>query len=625
MCGIAGFVSKDQAKAVAAVTRMTDAMSRRGPDSHGHYKFPGAVLGHRRLAIIDLSDAGYQPMISEDGSFGIVFNGCIYNFMEIRADLESRGHRFRSQCDTEVLLRGYREYGIDALAAKLRGMYAFAVWDQNTETLSVARDRLGVKPLAYAATSDGFAFASTVGALRAAGFGGGIDEQAITEYLEFGYVIDPRSVWSGIHKLPPGSILEYHAGQIRQRTYWTLPEIDESSRITFDEAVEETERLLCDAVRLRLIADVPIGVLLSGGVDSTLVCWAMRQANANIKAFTVAAPGDPSDESAAAAQTARKLGIEHEIVDMPEEEFSLDDLTAAWSEPFSCQSAQAMLWVSRTVKQSATVLLTGDGGDDVFLGYPFFHNAWLAQRTARGLPPGSGALWSGLRSLVPQSNRAGRMRNFVDYATGGLGPHIRAHNGLPYYQRKSILGPRLDRLELPLRQIPASREAGRRLLADVFRYHKDVHFTSEFMPKVDGGTMHYAIEARAPFLDQKLWEFASALPPEIRFHDGKLKAVLREIVRRRVGAETATRQKQGFTVPGERWLAGKWSGMLDRLTGDTILAREKWIGPGTLVAPVKEALANQWVPPQLWHLLVLEHWLEKNSAGVPEAAPVAVS
>jgi asparagine synthase (glutamine-hydrolysing) len=226
---------------------------------------------------------------------------------------------------------------------------------------------------------------------------------------------------------------------------------------------------------------------------------------------------------------------------------------------------------------------------------------------------------------VPENGSAGRMRNFLDYATGGLGPHIRAHNGLPYYRRESILGPRLDSLELPLRQIPASRQAGRRLLSDVFRYHKNVHFTSEFMPKVDGATMHYAIEARAPFLDQKIWEFAAALPADVRFHDGKMKAVLREIVRRRVGTGVATRQKQGFTVPGERWLAGKWRGMLDRLTGDTLLAREKWIRPGALTAPVQEAMANQWVPPQLWHLLVLEHWLEKNSAAVPriEAAPAA--
>jgi asparagine synthase (glutamine-hydrolysing) len=261
----------------------------------------------------------------------------------------------------------------------------------------------------------------------------------------------------------------------------------------------------------------------------------------------------------------------------------------------------------------------------VFLGYPFFENAYLAQRVARGLPPGAAALWSGLRAVTPKSGRAGRMRNFLDYATGGLGPHIRAHNGLPYYQERSILGPRLEGRQLPLRQIPASREAGRRLLSDVFRYHKDVHFTSEFMPKVDGATMHYAIEARAPLLDQKIWEFAAALPPQIRFHGGKPKAILREIVRRRVGSETASRQKQGFTVPGERWLAGKWRGMLDRLSGDTLLESEQWVRPGALAAPVREAIANQWVPAQLWHLLVLEHWLEKNSAGVSgvEAEPAA--
>ncbi|HUI82007.1 MAG TPA: asparagine synthase (glutamine-hydrolyzing) [Bryobacteraceae bacterium] len=615
MCGIAGYVTQGHPETARELTRvMTAALARRGPDAAGLHTWAGTAFGHRRLAILDLSDAGRQPMVADDGQTGIVFNGCIYNFLEIRKELEKQGRRFRSRCDTEVLLQGYEAWGIDDLVRRLRGMFAFAVWDNRKRTLTLVRDRLGVKPLAYWAHNGEIAFASTVSALRAASFGGDIDPQAVLEFLEFGYVIDPRAIYEGIAKLPPATILEWKDGHARQRQYWTLPSIDESSPITFEEAVEETERLLVEAVRLRLIADVPIGVLLSGGIDSALVCWALRKLNSNIKAFTISAGGDVSDESAAAAQTAGRLGIEHEIVRMPDTGFSLDEMTEAFGEPLSCSSAQAMLWVARPVKQEATVLLTGDGGDDVFLGYPFFMNAWNAQRAARSLPKAAAAAWQLTRGLIPRRGPAARARNFLDYATGGLGAYIRAHNGLPYFEQRAMLGNRLDGRQLPLRQIAASPEAGRRLLSDVFQYHRSIHFTSEFMPKVDGSTMYYGMEARAPLLDQQIWEFAAALPVEVRFHGGALKAVLREIARKRIGPEIARREKQGFTVPNERWLAERWSGMLDRLRGETLLERQGWIAPGALDEPLREALQRCWVPVQLWHLLVLEHWLEKDAS-----------
>jgi len=610
MCGIAGHAGLDAERTVRA---MLGALARRGPDSEGIENWPGATLGHRRLAILDLSEAGHQPMLSEDGQTGLVFNGCIYNFLELRAELEKRGHRFHSQCDTEVLLRGYQEWGIDALAPRLRGMFALGIWDHARRTLTLARDRLGVKPVVYCARGGEIGFASTIAALRAAGFGGEMDPQAVLEYLEFGYVTDARAICAGICKLPPATILEWRGGQITERQYWQLPETNEASRISFEEAVEETERLLVESVKLRLISDVPIGVLLSGGIDSALVCWAMRKLNANIKSFTVRAPDDPSDESADAAHTAKTLGIAHETVDMPARQFSLDGLVDAYSEPFSCASAQAMLWVSQAVKQRATVLLTGDGGDDVYLGYPFFRNAWLAERLARRLPEAAPAVWRKARGIFPESGPLRQLRSYLDYATGGLGAHAAAHDGLPYYERRAMLGERLAGGRIEQREIPASLESARRLLYDVFGYHRRMHFLSEFMPKVDGGTMYYAIEARAPFLDHKIWEFAAALPPEVRFHGGRLKAVLREIVRRRVGPEAAFRKKQGFTVPVESWLAERWSGLLSRLRDRTILEEDGWIRRGALEAPLDDAIKRRRVPEQLWRLLVLEHWLEKES------------
>jgi asparagine synthase (glutamine-hydrolysing) len=591
---------------------MVRALERRGPDSEGLENWDCATLGHRRLAILDLSDAGSQPMLSADRQIGVVFNGCIYNFLELRRELESRGNRFRSDCDTEVLLHGYREWGIDALAGRLRGMFAFAVWDNPRRVLTLARDRLGVKPLVFCARRDEFAFASTIAALRTAGFGGGIDPQAVLEFLEFGYVTEGRAIFEGIEKLAPATIAEWRDGRLERRQYWSLPETNESAPVAFDEAVEQTEQLILEAVKLRLVSDVPLGALLSGGIDSTLVCWALRRLHANVRAFTVRAAGSDSDESTAAADTARRLGVSHEIVDMPDTDFSLDELTDAYSEPFSCPSALAMLWVSRSVKRLATVLLTGDGGDDVFLGYPFFRHVWMAQRLARRLPPAAAAVWNQASFVIPGNGPLRKAKHFLNYSTGGLGPYIRAHDGLPYYRELEILGEPLARRELAQRQIPASLGSARRLLWEFFSDHRNRHFVSEFMVKIDGGTMHYALEARAPFLDQRIWEFAAALPAEVRFHGGNLKAVLREIVRRRVGPDVAFREKRGFTVPVERWLAERWSGMLDGLRRGTALERDGWIRRGSLEAPLRDALRRQWIPLQLWRLLVLDRWLEKN-------------
>jgi asparagine synthase (glutamine-hydrolysing) len=604
---------------------MMDALARRGPDSEGLASWPGTALGHRRLAILDLSDAGRQPMLSDDGRIGLVFNGCIYNFRELRSELERRGRRFVSQCDTEVLLRGYQEWGVDALVARLRGMFAFAIWDDRLRTLTLVRDRLGVKPLVYCARNGEIAFASTIAALRAAGFGGDFDPQAVLDLLEFGYVTEERAIYDWISKLPAATILEWRDGQSTERRYWSLPETCEGSPIQFEEAVEETERLLVEAVRLRLVSDVPIGALLSGGVDSALICWAMCKLQAHIKAFTVRASGDSSDESADAQHTARRLGIPHEIVDMPDADFSLDELVDAYSEPFPCQSAQAMLWVSRAVKRRATVLLTGDGGDDIFLGYPFFRNAWAAERLARRLPAFAPAAWRVARCVLPDSGPARRLKNFLNYATGGLGDYLRAHDGIPYYERRSMLGERLEGRLVSERQVPPSLESARHLLSGALSHHHAVHFPSEFMTKVDGAAMYYAIEARAPLLDHKIWEYAAALSPEVRFHGGRLKAVLREIARRRIGPEVALRKKQGFTVPVERWLAKRWSGMLDRLREDTVLEKEGWIRGGALRASLKEAASRRWIPVQLWRLLVLEHWLVKNSHGETLRAPESVT
>jgi asparagine synthase (glutamine-hydrolysing) len=592
---------------------MLPRLARRGPDAEGIQTWPGVAFGHRRLAILDLSELGNQPMISDDGNVGLVFNGCIYNFLELREDLKQRGISFRSECDTEVLLRGYQEWGIDKLVAQCRGMFAFAIWDHPRRTLYLVRDRLGVKPLVYAQRDNEIAFASTISALRRGETCGPLDPDAVLEFLEFGYITDDFSMYRGVKKLPAATILEWKDGRASQRRYWSPPAINESSKITFDEAVEETERLIVESVRLRLCSDVPIGVLLSGGIDSTLVCWAMKRLNADVKAFTVGTPGDPSDESAHAADIAKRLGIAHEVVTLGAVgEPALTQLADAFSEPFACQSALGLMRVSAAIKPHATVLLTGDGGDDVYLGYPYFYNAWRAQRLARRLPNATPLIWDHMRALFARSTRTRRVKNFIDYTVGGLGAYTRVRDGLPYYDHRLLFGQELQDRQLAQRQIQPSFVSARNLLADVFAYHYKTEFRGEFMPKVDGSTMYYSLEARAPLLDHKLWEFAAALPAGIRFHGGQPKAILREIVRRRVGPDVADRRKQGFTIPAEKWIATHWRNLLELLRSGTRLESDGWIRRGAMAPVIDQALQRGSAPKQLWYLLILENWLQQQ-------------
>lgn len=623
MCGIAGFIGSTGSEHSRFVESMLPALARRGPDAEGIARWPQATVGHRRLAIIDLSELGRQPMLSDDGEIGLVFNGCIFNFMELRDELQRAARHFRSECDTEVLLRGYEEWGIDKLVPRLRGMFAFAIWDNRLRKLFLVRDRLGVKPLIYARQAQEIGFASTVSALRAAGLAGEIDPDAVLEFLEFGYVTDQRSIYRELTKVPPATIVEWENGAISQRTYWTLPQIDESNRITFDEAVEETERLIVESVRLRLVADVPIGALLSGGIDSTLVCWAMRRLNADVKAFTVGTPDDPADESTDASAIAKKLGIAHQVVTLESQEAPLAEMADAYGEPFACQSALGVLRVSAAVKPFATVLLTGDGGDDVYLGYPYFYNAWRAERLARRVPAFVASAWRNTDPFRGARGKLRRAKNFLDYSMGGLGAYARVRDGLPFFEHRDLFGERLENRQLAQRQVDPSFASARHLLADVFAYHRRTEFIGEYMPKVDGGTMYYALEARSPFLDHKLWEFAAALPPAIRFHRKRLKSVLREIVARRVGPDVAYRAKRGFTIPAEKWLLTQWSGSFERLRSETRLELQGWTKKGRISEEVDNALQTGAVAKQLWYLLVLENWFSHQSTQAPELAGVA--
>jgi asparagine synthase (glutamine-hydrolysing) len=623
MCGIAGYIGKvESASRRLAVQAMTDAMARRGPDGEGIHAWRDATLGHRRLAIIDLSDAGRQPMLTEDGQLGVVFNGEIYNFHELRRDLIARGCRFRSLTDTEALLHGYREWGLEAMVARLRGMFALALWDDSQHRLFLVRDRLGVKPLVYIADADSIAFASTARALKDAGLTAELDAQAVAEYLEFGFITDDRAIYRNVIKVPPAGIVEWASGNVTTRTYWQPPEVNESCRITFNEAVEEAERIFIEAVRLRLHADVPVGALLSGGVDSSLVCWATAKLGTDVAAYTVGTPGDAWDETEDARATARQLGIKHHVLEMSAKDApEVDELVSAFGEPFACASALGMLGVSRVVSSSAKVLLTGDGGDDVFLGYPEHRHFWMAQRLAGALPGISTNLWQRLRNGIPPRGVLRRARSFMDFVTGGLGAVTQARDGWPMYQRSGLLGERLNDTRIPQREMPWSHVSARQVLTDFLRYDRRTRFTGEYLPKVDGATMHHSIEARSPFLDYRLWEFAASLPYDLRLQGGTLKAILRELARRRVGERVATGRKRGFGIPVQRWLAGKWRERVEASFRDSLLEREGWIRGDAVIAQLNRAAPAGWSPNQLWYLFVLESWLrgERDEAAQPAA------
>jgi asparagine synthase (glutamine-hydrolysing) len=615
MCGIAGYIGDSPERAEPIVAAMTDCLARRGPDASGIEKWPRAVLGHRRLSIFDLSDAGLQPMLSPDRSLGVVFNGAIYNFPSLRVELEQLGYRFLSQTDTEVIVHGYDAWGVDRLVSKLRGMFAIGIWDNRAEKLILIRDRLGVKPLIYASDGQRIAFASTVRAVASSGLAGGIDGGSIAEFLEFGFITDSRTVYENVHKLPAATIIEFSNGHENRRTYWESAQAREDGKISFEEAVDQAESIFLDAVKLRLKADVPVGALLSGGVDSSLVCWAIAKLGGDIRAFTIGTPGDPYDETADAVATARQLGIEHSTINLSAGDWpDLNELVDAYGEPFACASALGIIRVSRAIRPSATVLLTGDGGDDCFLGYPEHKNFYLAQRVARRLPSGLAGLWKsgGHRSPLPFSLQ--RAAHFLDYATGGLGAVTRMHDGLHYYKRNGLLGPRLADCDIDQHSILPTIESARHLLRDFLNYDRDTRFTGEYLTKVDGGAMYFALEARSPFLDQELWNFAQSLPYSLRLQNGNLKAVLRALAARHLGPRVATGKKRGFGIPVNRWLSAKWKQPMLDVLSKSRLDEQGWISADAVARSLRETAERGHVPNQIWYIYVLESWLRHESA-----------
>lgn len=615
MCGIAGWIGAPLgADALGQrLAQMLTALARRGPDGEGSLVREGLALGHRRLAIFDLSAAGRQPMSTPDGAVTVVFNGAIYNWRDLRHELEAHGELFHSQTDTEALLAGYRRWGIDGLVTRLRGMFAFGLWDDRDQSLHLVRDRLGIKPLIYCRPTDGsIAFASTPGALKAAGLGGEINPAALGAMLRRGHVPESSCIWTDLHKLPPATILRWTARDGAQaRRYWQQPDTPEHATLSFADAVDATEAALLEAVRCRLAADVPVGCLLSGGVDSSLVAWAASRLHADLRTFTVSTPNNPADEAPIARATARHLGLRHEVLPMASASASLNELTAAFSEPFGVSSALGLLAVSQAVKPHATVLLTGDGGDEGFLGYPEHRVFWMAQRLGAALPRGVSRLL-GCGTRLALGAGAGPLRRplrVLDYAGRGMAAVHDAQRSQWLADWQLVAGPRLT--EAPGPSSAEHEEGGSGLMQEYIYHQQETAFRGEYLPKVDGATMHHALEARSPFLDHELWTFAATLPWQVRLHRGELKAVLRELARRHLTPEVASGRKRGFTIPVEEWLVRESSDRLDQLTTDSALVSGQWCRDTGLARLVQSARRSGRASLVLWHLVAAEGWLRR--------------
>lgn len=616
MCGIAGLVSFDQFDPQDAATRLDRALSSlaaRGPDGSGNWSDDHCLLGHRRLAIVDLSAAGHQPM--QAGHLTVSFNGMVYNYRRLRQMLEEKGERFSSDTDTEVILAGWRHFGPDVLPM-LEGMFAFALWDALERRLWLVRDRFGKKPLFWSTTSSGAAFGSTLSSLQVLlGNAGAIDRNTLKAYLTLKYVPEPLSILEGVWKVAPGCLVRIDAtGATQHRWYEPKPD-DVAARLRPEERAPYIRQLVEKAVQDRLVADVPLGAFLSGGIDSAVVAAA---AGSGIRTFTVGFEGVSAyyEERPQARETAKHLGTDHvEIaVDADEAIRSIDQVFDNLDEPFGDSSAVPAFIVSREIRKHATVALSGDGGDEVFGGYRRHQGELYIDRWNR-LPKALRTSVRGLAGMLPESKdfwvteRVRRVRRFLSAAE------------LPGAERQAQWMRALDEGEVERltagqghfdltrliagwqEAAPSSDNIGRTLWADM-----NVLLPGDMLPKVDRMGMANALEVRSPLLDHRIVEAAMALPPGDKVAPGRGKAVLRDAFAAVLPASVLQRPKKGFEIPVAQWLLGPLRDMLEDAIAEKSL---KDLG-------LDGSLCRGWVDDltarrrdtaeRLWVLVALRQW-----------------
>ncbi len=619
MCGIAGIVHSDPTVAVDPVLlrRMGDAIRHRGPDDSGVWTGPGVGLVHRRLSIIDLSAAGHQPMSNEDGSVHVVFNGEIYNFQELRKELAARGHVFRSATDTEVVVHLYEEEG-DACVERLDGMFAFAIWDVRRRRLFLARDRVGKKPLKYAEIpGGGIAFASELKSLLAADLvGREVDARQIHDYLTFGCIPAPGTGFARIRKLEPGHRMVWERGRLSSERYWSL-DYRAKRKLSAPEWREEVRRSVRQAVERRLVADVPLGAFLSGGIDSSIVVACMAEASTRpVETFSIGFEHEQWNELPFARRVAQRWKTSHhEFVVRADDGALLPALARLYEEPYADSSALPSWFLARETRKHVTVALNGDGGDEGFGGYARYAQFIRWRKRARAIGP----LRSVARALAALPALPRQLERNAEVARELLAPDLAdAYTAILrlYTEREKR---ELYRADLfPERPAASSRVlrrwledpcAGEALLdricfSDVMAYLPD-----DLLVKMDIATMAHSLEARSPLLDHHVLELTASAPAEIRYSDGRLKALLKDAFKSDLPEELIERPKMGFGIPIGEWFAGAWAPM----ARDLLLAPDARVGAyferRVLQRYVEEHVVGRIARGyQIFALVMLELW-----------------
>lgn len=640
MCGLAGFwnrmCSESPESLQSTVTAMIDALRHRGPDDQGTWTDPGhgIALGHRRLAILDLSPAGHQPQVSQSGRYVLIYNGEIYNFAAVRQELAACGRAFRGQSDTEVLLEAISEWGVEAATRRCAGMFAFAVWDRQEHLLSLVRDRFGKKPLYYGRFGRRLIFGSELKALRThPEFIPTIDRQALAGYLRWGYIRHPQSIYEQVRTLPPATIATWHAecDEPRLMSYWTPDSAPaEPPPATAEAAVDRLDTALTEAVRCRMVADVPVGAFLSGGIDSSLVVALMQKVSPSpVRTFTIGFEDPAYNEAPDAARIAAHLRTEHTelTVTAAEARDVIPRLTAMTDEPFGDSSLIPTSLVCALARGAVTVALSGDGGDEVFCGYRRYFEAF------RGFEGGTLGATLGLLRVpsrwgVPVRGLVSILRNRfapnggwlarIDSLLQERSPADRYLRNLSHWQPESaaVLGAHCVRESLDEGH---SREGWQRIFQG---YDLRTYLPDDILTKVDRASMAVSLEVRAPLLDHRLLETVQHWPHSLFANHTQGKRILRQVLARYVPPTLFDRKKTGFGIPLGDWLRGPLVDWAEHLLGESRLRDEGFLN----VQLIRECWTQHcrgvrnWQYP-LWTVLMFQAWLDDQR--VANRSPLA--
>ncbi len=624
MCGIVGFVNNNSRPAKREILeRMNSCIVHRGPDDDGFYLNDSVALAMRRLAIIDIAH-GKQPIHNRDKKKWIVFNGEIYNFQELRKDLEERGHKFYTNSDTEAIVHLYDEYGADCVQ-HLRGMFAFAIWDEVEETLFIARDRVGKKPLLYSHQPNGdLIFGSEFTALLAhPDISREVDYEAIDAYLSFLCVPAPLTAYQKIRKLEPAHWLKWKAGQIETKRYWQ-PDFSKKIKISEEDAIVETTRILRESTRLRMISEVPLGAFLSGGVDSSTVVALMAQESTQpVKTFSIGFEEQDFSELKYAKIVAEAVGAEYnEFIVKPDALEVLPKLVEHYGEPYADSSAIPTYYVSKETRNHVTVALNGDGGDESFAGYERYAAMRLAEKYHKIPAVLRKALIEKAAEMIPVSelkrSRARDLKRFIKAAS--LPKVERYFRWVSAIDRDSKNELYTDDFSRRMNEYNAAdflgdwfqKANGSGILDAALLTDQMTYLPNDLLVKVDIASMANSLEARSPFLDHKVIEFAATLPENMKMRSAETKSLLKKVAARLVPKEVIYRRKMGFGVPVGNWFR---TGMKDFVTG--ILLSEKSLSRGIIKPEILKRNVGEHTRGerdhtyQIWTLLMLELWFQR--------------